>query len=73
MRQRLTKLLGEQTTSQIKMGTFHALCAHFLRRYGNAIGLERNFTVCDADERQEYLYHHVSLDAYTYSPEARSL
>ncbi|KAF7777665.1 hypothetical protein Agabi119p4_3737 [Agaricus bisporus var. burnettii] len=55
MRQRLTKLLGDEITSQIKMGTFHALCANFLRRYGNAIALERNFTVCDAEESKKLI------------------
>ena len=51
MRDRLTKLLGKPKTSQIKMGTFHALCASFLRRYAKNVGLEGNFTVCDSDER----------------------
>ncbi|KXN84725.1 ATP-dependent DNA helicase PcrA, partial [Leucoagaricus sp. SymC.cos] len=53
MRQRLTKLIGEEHTSQIKMGTFHALCALFLRRYANIVGLEPNFTVCDAEESKK--------------------
>lgn len=51
MRERLTKLIGKQRTSEVRMGTFHALCALFLRKYANVIGLENNFTVCDADER----------------------
>lgn len=51
MRERLTKLIGKAQTSQIKMGTFHALCATFLRRYPRLVGVEGNFTVCDADER----------------------
>lgn len=50
MRERLEKLIGEEKTSLIKMGTFHALCAMFLRKYAKAIGLQANFTVCDADE-----------------------
>ncbi|KAF9445472.1 P-loop containing nucleoside triphosphate hydrolase protein [Macrolepiota fuliginosa MF-IS2] len=53
MRQRLNQLLGEQYTCQIKMGTFHALCALFLRKYANVIGLERNFTVCDSEESKK--------------------
>ncbi len=51
MRERLVKLIGKDITAQIKMGTFHALCAMFLRRYAKYVGIEGNFTVCDADER----------------------
>ena len=51
MRERLKKMLGDEIVSQIKMGTFHALCARYLRRYATLVGAEGNFTVCDADER----------------------
>jgi DNA helicase-2/ATP-dependent DNA helicase PcrA len=51
MRERLTKLIGKQHTSAVKMGTFHALCALFLRKYGGLVGVDENFTICDADER----------------------
>ena len=51
MRERLVKLIGKEQTAQIKMGTFHALCASFLRRYARYVGIEGNFTVCDAEER----------------------
>ena len=51
MRERLVKLVGKDQTAQIKMGTFHALCVSFLRRYARSVGIEGNFTVCDADER----------------------
>lgn len=51
MRERLNKLIGKDQTVQIHMGTFHSLCAGFLRRYPKLVGLEGNFTVCDADER----------------------
>lgn len=51
MRERLTILIGKQKTDELRMGTFHALCALFLRKYASVVGLEGNFTVCDADER----------------------
>lgn len=51
MRERLTKLIGQDQTGQIKLGTFHALCATFLRRHAKLIEIDANFTICDADER----------------------
>lgn len=51
MRERLKKLVGSERTGEVKLGTFHALCALFLRKYARHVGLESNFTVCDSDER----------------------
>ena len=50
MRVRLTKLIGKEKTTALQMGTFHSLCARFLRKYYHAVKLEENFTICDADE-----------------------
>ena len=44
-------MLNKEQVRQIKMGTFHALCAQFLRKYATLVGISGNFTVCDADER----------------------
>ncbi|OJT03389.1 ATP-dependent DNA helicase PcrA [Trametes pubescens] len=55
MRERLVKLIGKDNTAQIKMGTFHALCAKFLRKYSRVVGIEGNFTVCDADESKKII------------------
>ncbi|KAG8921353.1 hypothetical protein FRC02_000289 [Tulasnella sp. 418] len=35
------------------MGTFHAICVRYLRRHGKKIGLENNFSICDADESKK--------------------
>lgn len=51
MRERLTKLLGKTQVAQLKMGTFHSLCARFLRKYSKLVDVPENFTVCDASER----------------------
>ncbi|KAF7976974.1 hypothetical protein HWV62_5051 [Athelia sp. TMB] len=57
MRERLEKLLGKDRTSQVQMGTFHALCAGFLRKWCSRaeLGIEANFTVCDSDERRKII------------------
>lgn len=51
MRERLTKLIGKAKTTALQMGTFHSLCARFLRKHSQLVNLETNFTICDADER----------------------
>ncbi|EKM58321.1 uncharacterized protein PHACADRAFT_193443 [Phanerochaete carnosa HHB-10118-sp] len=53
MRTRLGRMLDKEHVRQIKMGTFHALCAQFLRRYATLVGISGNFTVCDADESKK--------------------
>ncbi|PCH42532.1 UvrD-helicase-domain-containing protein [Wolfiporia cocos MD-104 SS10] len=55
MRERLTKLIGIEQTNQIKLGTFHAICSMFLRKYAKLVGLDSNFTICDADESKNII------------------
>jgi DNA helicase-2/ATP-dependent DNA helicase PcrA len=51
MRARLIKLVGKEKVDKVKMGTFHSICALFLRKYGRVVDLDGNFTICDSDER----------------------
>ncbi|KAH7925501.1 UvrD-helicase-domain-containing protein [Leucogyrophana mollusca] len=55
MRARLIKLIGKEQTALVKMGTFHSICALFLRKHAHSVGLEGNFTVCDADESKKII------------------
>ncbi len=50
MRERLEKLLGEQATG-LTVGTFHSLCARFLRRDIINLGRERDFAIYDSDDQ----------------------
>ena len=51
LRHRLSLLLGSYVSTQISAGTFHSLCAQILRRDGNSIGIDRNFTIYDKDDQ----------------------
>lgn len=51
MRHRLFALLGKETTNDLVLGTFHATCARYLRKYGTRIGLNTNFVIMDAEDR----------------------
>ncbi|KAF5327158.1 hypothetical protein D9619_004893 [Psilocybe cf. subviscida] len=55
MRDRLTKLIGKEATTALQMGTFHSICARFLRRYAGSVELDSNFTICDADDSKKLI------------------
>ena len=72
MRERLDRLMmgsGEAVT----MGTFHAVCARILRRHGERVGLERNFTIYDQDDQTDAVKSAMQLadvDPRSYNPRA---
>ena len=57
IKSRITSIFGEGSTEagDIRSGTFHSICVQILRRYGEAIGYDRNFTICDTDDSKKQL------------------
>lgn len=52
MRERIGRLVGEDTARHLRMGTFHSLFARILRAEAAAIGYNSNYTIYDeADSR----------------------
>src|SRR5690606_38764745 len=52
MRERLEQLAGPEIARDLWVGTFHGTCAKFLRRYHDAVGLDRSFVIYDdADQK----------------------
>ncbi|MEO8707090.1 MAG: UvrD-helicase domain-containing protein [Kofleriaceae bacterium] len=54
MRHRLRELLGNAADA-MWIGTFHSTCARLLRRYGERVGLGRNFVIFDDDDQVKLL------------------
>ncbi len=54
---RIGSIFGEDSEElkDIRSGTFHSICVQILRRYGEAIGYNRNFTICDTDDSKKQL------------------
>ena len=53
--------------------TFHALCAKLLRRYSDRLGVPKNFTIFDRDDRRKLIRQAVedcNLSASNWSPAA---
>ncbi|MGH2461514.1 MAG: ATP-dependent helicase [Chloroflexota bacterium] len=50
MVERVRQLVPDRA-GQLTIGTFHAICARFLRRDGSAIGVPPNFTIADEDDQ----------------------
>ena len=50
MRERIQGLQVPDADS-VFAGTFHAFCARMLRRYGEGVGLDSNYTIYDADDQ----------------------
>ncbi|KAJ1593076.1 hypothetical protein NDA11_004666 [Ustilago hordei] len=50
MKQRLICLIGKERVDNLVIGTFHSVCARYLRKYGRLISLPNNFTIIDSDD-----------------------
>jgi DNA helicase-2/ATP-dependent DNA helicase PcrA len=57
IKSRIAALFGEDSeeTAEIRSGTFHSVCVQILRRYGNQIGYDRSFTICDTDDSKKQI------------------
>jgi len=52
MQERVKKLLPDQATEGIMLGTFHSICARILRREAEHLPIESNFVIFDADDQE---------------------
>ena len=54
MTERAEKLIGSDVGG-IWSGTFHSICAKFLRRYGSFLGYKPGFTILDEDDQKKLM------------------
>jgi DNA helicase II / ATP-dependent DNA helicase PcrA len=67
---RLNALIGADT-SQLTIGTFHAICARILRREGAHLGIASSFVIYDEDDQRRLVTRvlkELNLDNKTYAP-----
>lgn len=50
MKERIAKLLGNDTARRLILGTFHSVCRRYLVIYGHLIGLHKGFGIADSSD-----------------------
>lgn len=81
MRTRLSRIfvdalgeeVGESLAKDLWVGTFHATCAKLLRRYGQSIGLPRDFVIYDTQDQKAVVTRvlkELDYDEKRYPPRA---
>jgi DNA helicase II / ATP-dependent DNA helicase PcrA len=51
MKERIAKLVSKASVADLTVGTFHSFCVKALRQFGDAVGIRKNFGICDADDQ----------------------
>ncbi len=54
LKERIATKLGDSAT-YIKTGTFHSICSKILRRDGDRLGYDRNYTIYDTDDQKRVM------------------
>jgi DNA helicase II / ATP-dependent DNA helicase PcrA len=73
MQERVKKLLPDQATEGIMLGTFHSICARILRREAEHLPIESNFVIFDSDDQERIVKNVIrefNLNEKLYRPAA---
>ena len=71
MRQRIAKMVGEEMSSRLWMGTFHSIFSRILRHECAHLGFNKDFTIYDASDSKSLIKNiikEMQLDDKTYKP-----
>jgi DNA helicase II / ATP-dependent DNA helicase PcrA len=71
MKERVTRLIGDNQGRNVWMGTFHAVFARILRIEGHHLGYPSNYTIYDSDDSKRLIRQIIKekeLDNKVYSP-----
>ncbi|KAF1834207.1 UvrD-helicase-domain-containing protein [Decorospora gaudefroyi] len=68
MKERIKEFVGEKLEQKLIMGTFHSVARHFLSRYGQEIGIDKNFGIADTSDSSAILKRIVTRYQYTVEP-----
>ena len=55
LKERVMKLIGKEQGKQLFVGTFHAFAVSVLREWGSVLGIDKNFTIYDDEDRKSII------------------
>ncbi|KAF1937329.1 ATP-dependent DNA helicase pcrA [Clathrospora elynae] len=68
MKERIKGFVGEKLEAKLILGTFHSVARRFLSRYGQEIGIDKNFGIADTSDSTAILKRIVARHQYTVEP-----
>ncbi|KAF2815246.1 ATP-depentend DNA helicase-like protein [Mytilinidion resinicola] len=68
MKERIRGFVGEGIEAKLILGTFHSVARRFLVRYGNHIGIEKNFGIADTSDTLAIIKRIVKRQRYGVEP-----
>ncbi|KAL1796796.1 hypothetical protein ACET3X_005336 [Alternaria dauci] len=68
MKERIEGFVGEKLEAKLILGTFHSVARRFLSRYGQEIGIDKNFGIADTSDSTAILKRIVTRHQYTVEP-----
>ena len=68
MKERIKGFVGESIEAKLVLGTFHSVARRFLSRYGQEIGIDKNFGIADTDDSKAIIKRIVSRYQYMVEP-----
>jgi DNA helicase-2/ATP-dependent DNA helicase PcrA len=68
MKERIKGFVGEKLESKLILGTFHSVARRFLSRYGQEIGINKNFGVADTDDSKAIIKRIIKRHDYNVEP-----
>ncbi|KAF2501537.1 ATP-depentend DNA helicase-like protein [Lophium mytilinum] len=68
MKERIRGFVGDGIEAKLILGTFHSVARRFLVRYGNHIGIEKNFGIADTSDTLAIIKRIIKRQGYGVEP-----
>ncbi|CBX94679.1 hypothetical protein IAQ61_009365 [Plenodomus lingam] len=68
MKDRIKGFVGDKLEAKLILGTFHSVARRFLSRYGQEIGIDKNFGIADASDSSAIIKRIIKRYNYTVEP-----